>query len=84
MIGERFDLVYIDGSHEAADVLADAVLAWPLLKPGGLLGFDGYTWQTLPESERRPVPAIDAFLTAMRGRYQEVYRGHQLWVRRTR
>jgi predicted O-methyltransferase YrrM len=84
MTGERFDLVYVDASHEAGDVLADAVLAWPLLKPGGLLGFDDYTWRKYPEPERSPAPGIDGFLAAMRGRYEEVHRGHQLWVRRTR
>lgn len=31
----RYDFVSIDGSHEAADMLSDAVLIWPLAKPGG-------------------------------------------------
>jgi hypothetical protein len=35
----------VDASHYAADVLADAVLAWPLLRPGGLLCFDDYRWR---------------------------------------
>lgn len=42
---ELFDFVYVDASHYAADVLADAVLAWPLLRPGGLLCFDDYLWR---------------------------------------
>ena len=42
---EPFDFVYVDASHYAADVLADAVLAWPLLRPGGLLCFDDYLWR---------------------------------------
>jgi len=83
MTGERFDLAYIDASHAAADVLADAVLAWPLLKPGGLLGFDDYRWRGFPEPERCPALGIDAFLAAMRGRYAELHRGDQVWVRRT-
>lgn len=84
LTGERFDLIYIDGSHEAPDVLADAVLAWPLLKPGGLLGFDDYTWQVFPEPERCPGLAINAFLTVMRGRYEGLHRGHQVWIRKIR
>lgn len=84
MAGEWFDLIYIDGSHEAADVLADAVLAWPLLKPGGLLGFDDYGWRVFPEPERRPAPAVDAFLTCLRGWYEPVHRGYQVWVKKTR
>lgn len=39
-----YDFVYIDGSHFAKDVLTDAVLAWGVLKPGGILMFDDYEW----------------------------------------
>jgi predicted O-methyltransferase YrrM len=84
MTGERFDLVYLDGSHEAADVLADAVLAWPLLRQGGVLGFDDYGWPGFPQPERCPALGIDSFLNAMRGRFQALHRGYQVWVRKTR
>lgn len=40
-----FDLVYVDGSHMAADVIADAVLGFKLLKVGGLMIFDDYMWK---------------------------------------
>jgi len=83
MSGEQFDLVYIDGSHEAPDVLMDAMLAWPLLKPGGLLGFDDYQWQGAKEPEHCPALAIDAFCSVMRGRYDEIHRGVQLWVQKS-
>lgn len=39
---KQFDLIYIDGSHIAADVLTDAVLAFRLLKVGGVLVFDDF------------------------------------------
>ena len=31
---EYFDLIYIDGSHQAPDVITDAVMAFPLLRGG--------------------------------------------------
>ena len=34
-------IVYIDGSHEAPDVLTDAVMAWKLLVEGGIMILDG-------------------------------------------
>jgi hypothetical protein len=34
--GWMFDFVYVDGSHEACDVLSDSVLVWPMLKPQGV------------------------------------------------
>lgn len=39
-----YDLIFIDASHRSKDVLSDAILAWPLLREGGLLIFDDYTW----------------------------------------
>jgi len=61
-----FDLIYVDGSHRAADVLADAVLAFQLLRVGGIMIFDDYLWHTEPEGEQDPLgmpkPAIDAFI----------------------
>jgi len=60
-----FDLIYIDGSHTAADVLTDAVLSFPLLKVGGLMVFDDYLWTFGYEMHNTPlkVPkmAVDAF-----------------------
>jgi predicted O-methyltransferase YrrM len=62
---ERFDLIYIDGSHRAPDVLFDAVVAFKLLKPGGLMIFDDYLWHDPSIASfdplRNPKIAIDAF-----------------------
>jgi len=40
LMNEHFDFIYIDGAHEAKFVIQDAVLALPLLKPGGYILFD--------------------------------------------
>lgn len=57
------DLIYVDGSHTARDVLADAVMAWPLLVPGGLMIFDDYQWQHYNDNPAlNPKMAIDAFI----------------------
>lgn len=42
LVPESFDIVYVDGSHEAADVLGDLVMCWALLRPGGVLLCDDY------------------------------------------
>jgi predicted O-methyltransferase YrrM len=63
---EYFDAIYIDGSHQAADVLTDSCLAWLLLKVGGIIIFDDYLWSMEPKGHQdfynMPKPAIDAFL----------------------
>ena len=63
--GARADLVYVDGSHEAPDVLADLVLAFRLLPPGGVVLCDDYLWSR-EETARAdvlgcPKLAIDSF-----------------------
>jgi predicted O-methyltransferase YrrM len=61
-----YDFVYVDGSHQAPDVLADCVLSFHLLKPGGLMIFDDYLWSMEQPGRQDPLnmpkPAIDAFL----------------------
>lgn len=60
-----FDFIYIDGSHQAPDVLCDAVLAFRLLRTDGIIAFDDYLWHEheTPYTDpiRCPKPAIDAF-----------------------
>ena len=60
-----FDFIYVDGSHQAPDVLCDAALSFLLLKVGGVIVFDDYTWsEPLPygvDPIRCPKLAIDAF-----------------------
>lgn len=60
-----FDFIYVDGSHQAPDVLCDAILGFRLLKNNGVIVFDDYLWQEpLPygtDPLRCPKPAIDAF-----------------------
>lgn len=61
-----FDLVYIDGSHQASDTLSDAVLGFHLLRPGGIMVFDDYLWREGPDGCNNPAQtpkmAIDAFI----------------------
>ena len=61
-----FDFIYVDGSHNAPEVLTDAVLSFQLLRVGGVMAFDDYLWfENLPYGKdplRCPKPAIDAFV----------------------
>lgn len=63
---EAFDFIYIDGSHQAPDVLADCVLAFRLLKVGGIMINDDYLWSTDQQGQQDfynlPKPAVDAFM----------------------
>ena len=74
--GERYDFIYVDGSHVAADVLYDGCMSWTLLKPGGLMLFDDYGWED-PGHPNPPKPAIDAFLAC----YKEQIASHEIATR---
>ena len=67
-----FDFIYVDGSHQAADVLEDLVLAIPLLRRFGLMICDDYIWQRQPPGQEdildTPKLAIDAFTNIFRRR----------------
>jgi glycosyltransferase involved in cell wall biosynthesis/predicted O-methyltransferase YrrM len=71
-----FDLIYIDGSRRASDVLADAVLAFQLLRIGGIMIFDDYLRHLEPEGGQDPLdtpkPAIDAFINLFQGKLRVV------------
>lgn len=79
-----FDFVYVDGSHAALDVIADAARCWSLLKTGGFLVFDDYLSVTYSErSGSCATRGIDAFLELTAGEYETLFRGVQLALRKT-
>jgi predicted O-methyltransferase YrrM len=59
---ESVDLIFIDASHEARDVISDCVLGWKLLKPNGVMIMDDYEWEDLEQEYFRPRLAIDTFI----------------------
>ena len=62
-----FDIVYVDGSHQAPDVLLDMVLAYQLCKVNGLIICDDYVWR-IGEVLHEPKIAIDAFVNIYRNK----------------
>ena len=58
---ENFDLVYIDGSHRAADVLFDAMESYKILNKGGILFFDDFLGSQIFDNNG-PIDGIATFL----------------------
>lgn len=77
---DSFDLIYIDGSHIAAHVISDAILAWPLLNSGGFLVFDDYKWDHYSEPHDNSRLAIDCFLVCFAPFLEVVQLGYQVWL----
>lgn len=81
---ESYHLAYIDGSHFADDVLLDAVLAWRLLRPGGIMIFDDFLWRIRRYGwQRNPAKAIGLFLRLVRGDFELLHVGDQVAIRKT-
>lgn len=81
-LSDDFDFIYIDGSHQAPDVLTDACMAWPLLKQGGIMVFDDYTWGPPRDVLHRPKLAIDSFVNIFAEQLDIVAIGYQLGVKK--
>lgn len=80
--GIPYHFIYIDGSHQAKDVLTDACMAWQLLAPGGIMVFDDYLWGNPRDVLHRPKIAIDAFTNIFAEELQVIHSGYQLIVKR--
>lgn len=81
-IAAKFDFIYIDGDHTAAQVERDAYSAWALLKPGGILAFDDYQWGRDLPPDTTPKPAIDRFLETHKDEYVQIVDSYQVWLRK--
>lgn len=75
-----FDLIYVDGCHWGRNVIEDAVLAWPLLAPGGPLIFDDYN-QGAANGNLLHV-AVEGFLRLYHRELQVLHQADQVIVRK--
>jgi predicted O-methyltransferase YrrM len=82
VVPSSMDIIYVDGSHRACDVLLDAVLAWRLLKPAGVMIFDDYLWELDFAASQRPQMAIELFLETFTGQYTLLDKGYQVAIRK--
>ncbi|QMT30961.1 class I SAM-dependent methyltransferase [Alysiella filiformis] len=83
-----FDFVYVDGSHEAPDVLLDALLAHKLCKISGIIAFDDYLWSPKPPTEEDHYllvkPAVDHYVNTFQRKVHVLQKlpSYQLYVQK--
>jgi predicted O-methyltransferase YrrM len=71
---ETFDFIYVDGSHQAPDVLGDLFLSMQLCRIGGVIACDDYLWGEGSENIlHRPKLGVDAFTTCFAGRLKVLH-----------
>lgn len=86
LVPETYDIIYVDGSHEAPDVLRDVVMSFHLLKVGGIMLMDDYARGAEIREENRlhhPQPAINMFLDLYQEKMYVIHMGYQVYIRKT-
>lgn len=76
------DFIYIDGSHQAPDVLTDAVMAWKMLRNDGVMIFDDYLWGNPANPIHRPKMAIDAFMNLFGAQIGVMHISYQMVIKK--
>jgi hypothetical protein len=77
-----FDVIYVDGSHYADDVMIDALLSFAALKPGGIMIFDDYRWLFYKNMRHNPAFPINCFLKMKQGEYTILSVTYQLCIKK--
>ena len=80
---QSFDLIYVDAQHIRWSVFSDTVLAWRLLRIGGMIIWDDYQQNLDRPSEARPQHAIDLFRATFRDCITDLHIGYQIIARKT-
>lgn len=77
---ETMDVIYVDGSHQAKDVLLDALSCYTILSKRGVMIFDDYELKdtSYDPNEVSLKTALDAFLEVTKAKV--IYKGYQLSV----
>ena len=78
----EFDFIYVDGDHTAFQVLKDGINAWSVLKPGGILAFDDYTWDLGKGIFYNPRYAIDAIIELLGDMAEVLEINGQAWLKK--
>jgi len=79
---DSYDFIYVDGSHQASDVLEDAILAFPLLKKDGIMIFDDYTWGRGMPILDVPCSGINAFLFVFSNQIEVLEKNSQVIIKK--
>ena len=81
-IGEKYDFIYVDGSHLCLDVYLDLMLSWKLLNVGGIMAIDDYTLNIGVDFEKleRPFEAVNHFLEKVGNEITVLNKGYRVFI----
>lgn len=76
-LDQKYDFIYVDGDHSEESVWLDATLGFDILKIGGFMIFDDYTWGT---GKGSPKKAIDNFLVVYQDCIKVIFIAYQVCI----
>jgi predicted O-methyltransferase YrrM len=84
--GERFDFIYVDGSHRCLDVCLDLFLCWQCLNKGGVLAIDDYMYHSdrvKDQPYEYPLEAVNDFLKKRESEYILLDKDYRVFIEKT-
>ncbi len=79
---DKYDFVYVDGSHLALDCFADLILSWDLLNKHGIMGIDDYLYNYEPNNRNfeSPHESVNRFLKKYEGKYKILHMEYRVFL----
>jgi predicted O-methyltransferase YrrM len=74
---QEYDFIYVDGDHSEQAVWIDSIFSFNVLKVGGIMVFDDYTWNHRGIS---PKNAIDRFLQQYSNKIKLIFKHYQVGI----
>ena len=76
-----FNFIYVDASHKCLDVYFDAMIAWKMLKIGGIMVFDDYHFNQ-GDVLHSPYEAIEYFKEQIKDKFVLLHQDYRLFIKR--
>jgi predicted O-methyltransferase YrrM len=79
---DKYDFVYVDGSHLALDCFADLILSWDLLNKRGIMAIDDYLYNYEPNNcnFESPHEGVNRFLKKYEGKYKILHMEYRVFL----
>jgi predicted O-methyltransferase YrrM len=77
---ERFDFIYIDGSHKCLECYSDILLSWDLLNNGGIMVIDDVPYNKKNGILESPYEGVIHFLKKYENKYKVLKNNYRLFL----
>jgi len=76
---DKYDFIYVDGSHRCLDAYMDINLSWKLLNKGGIMVIDDYPYKKEQVLES-PFESVNEFITKYQKEIKVLNKGYRVFL----